>query len=148
MSQPIEALEQTFGDKVENVEVSNYPTVRVAPENLVEVMRFLKDEQGMDYLAGLCSADHPDENVFEVVYFVHCLTDGAKKIQVKVRTPHNKPEVPSITSVYAGADWQEREEYDLMGVTFTGHPNLVRVLLPDDFAGHPLRKDFKAVKLC
>ena len=143
MSQVIEALQEAFPEKIEPVEVSNYPTVKVAAADLVAVMQYLKEQQNFNFLASLCSVDYPEEDAFEVVYFLHSLEEKEKRLQVKVRTAHNRPEVPSITSVYWTANWQEREEYDLMGIQFTGHPNLVRVLLPDDFEGHPLRKDFE-----
>ncbi|NLV21009.1 MAG: NADH-quinone oxidoreductase subunit C, partial [Syntrophomonadaceae bacterium] len=68
-----------------------------------------------------------------------------RKIAVKTRVRRSLAELPSIMQIYPTADWQEREVYDLMGIKFKGHTNLVRVLLPDDFAGHPLRKDFKIV---
>ncbi len=161
MSQLIKALQAAFPEKIEPAESSNYPVVKVQPADLVAVMQYLRDEQHLNFLSMLCSADFPEENAFEVNYILHSLYEaeepeegGAppakpqlKRLQVKVRVPHNNPSVPTVTSVYKGADWQEREEYDLMGIQFTGHPNLVRVLLPDDFKGHPLRKDFKGVKL-
>ncbi len=147
MNPLIQTLQEAFPEKVEAVEVSNYPTVKIAAADLVAIMQYLKDEQNFDYLANLCSIDYPEEDAFEIVYFLHSLKEREKRIQVKVRTAHNRPEVPSITAVYPGANWQEREEYDLMGITFTDHPNLVRVLLPDNFEGHPLRKDFKGVNV-
>ena len=161
MSQLIKALQAAFPEKIEPSENSSYPAVKVAPADLVAVMQYLRDEQHLNFLSMLCSADYPEENAFEVNYILHSLYEAEepdegeapvvvpklKKIQVKVRVPRNNPEVPTVTGVYKGADWQEREEFDLMGIQFTGHPNLVRVLLPDDFKGHPLRKDYKGVKL-
>ena len=162
MNQLVKALQAAFPEKIEAAEgTSNYPAVKVAPADIVAVMQYLKEEQNMNFLSGLWSADYQEENAFEVVYILHSLTDPEepddeaeppakpllKRLEVKVRVPRSNPQVPSITGVYKGADWQEREEFDLMGIQFTGHPNLVRVLLPDDFKGHPLRKDFKGVKL-
>ena len=65
------------------------------------------------------------------------------KIVIKTRVPRDEAELPSVFTVYPTSDWQEREIFDLMGIRFSGHPNLVRVLLPDEFEGHPLRKDFR-----
>lgn len=78
---------------------------------------------------------------FELVYHLYSIPENYK-ICIKTRTPRNSAQVDSLFSIWPTADWQEREVYDLMGITFKGHPNLVRVLLPEDFTGHPLRKDF------
>ena len=78
---------------------------------------------------------------FEVVYLASALSRGCK-VMVKAEVPRNSPNLPSLAGLYKTADWQEREVYDLLGVTFDGHPNLKKILTPDFIQGHPLRKDY------
>lgn len=115
--------------------------LKVSASRLVAVMQSLCNDWGMNYLANLSAIDYDEE--FEVIYHLYAIPDNGKKIAVKVRAPRRQAQVPSLVSVFPTADWQEREAYDLMGISFSGHPNLVRILLPDDFSGHPLRKDFR-----
>lgn len=115
--------------------------LRVEPAELPDLLRCLRDELGMSYLANLTAADLQAE--FEVTYHLYAIPDNRVKIVVKTRVPRDKAELPSVFAIYPAADWQEREVFDLMGIRFSGHPNLARVLLPDGFEGHPLRKDFK-----
>ncbi|MGH2436146.1 MAG: NADH-quinone oxidoreductase subunit C, partial [bacterium] len=78
---------------------------------------------------------------FEVVY--HCYShQSLEELMLKVRIPRDKPTVPSVTSIWDGANWHEREAYDLFGIIFEGHPNLRRIMMTDDWIGHPLRKDY------
>ena len=136
--------------------------VEVAADSLTEVMQTLHDdaEFDFDHLCDLTGVDYsepdaklakkfPYETHVAVVYHLHSLKLGHRLV-VKVRLPHWKddqpgqlPEVPSVSGIWAIADWHEREAYDLMGIRFTGHPNLVRILCPDDWEGHPLRKDYE-----
>ena len=112
-------------------------------DNIVEVMRFLHDDKRAQFVSiiDICGVDYPgDAERFEVVY--HLLSPKHNvRIRVKLRTDEATP-VPSITSVYPGADWFEREAYDMYGILFTGHPDLRRLLTDYGFDGHPLRKDF------
>jgi NADH-quinone oxidoreductase subunit C len=134
------ALRQLAGiDEISQDEFFVYLQVDVS--RLVSVMRSLLNDWGMNYLANLSAVDYDSE--FEVVYHLYAIPDNGKKIAVKVRVPHQQAQVPSLVTVFPTADWQEREAFDLMGISFSGHPNLVRILLPDDFSGHPLRKDFR-----
>lgn len=134
------ALRQLAGiDEISQDEFFVYLQVDVS--RLVSVMRSLLNDWGMNYLANLSAVDYDSE--FEVVYHLYAIPDNGKKIAVKVRVPRQQPQVPSLVTVFPTADWQEREAFDLMGISFSGHPNLVRILLPDDFSGHPLRKDFR-----
>jgi NADH-quinone oxidoreductase subunit C len=119
----------------------HFTGLRVRPSDLLTIMHYLRDQVGMNYLANLTATDLNEE--FEIVYHLYSIPDNGLKISVKTSCPRDLPQIPSIFSIYPTADWQEREVFDLMGVTFSGHPNLVRVLLPDDFSGHPLRKDFR-----
>ena len=111
----------------------------VEASKLVDVARALRDDHGLDYLANVSSIDWPDK--LETVYHV-CSTEGGAPVTLRVAVSKDDPTVPSLFSVYPGADFQEREVYDLMGIRFAGHPNLKRILMWDGFAGHPLRKDW------
>ncbi len=102
----------------------------------------LKDEMGYDYLSSITAVDYYPENKLELVYHAYKTTGGPAFI-FKVQTPRDEAVVPSLVPVYAGAEFQEREAWDLMGVRFTGHPDLRRILLWEGFSGHPMRKDWK-----
>ena len=118
-------------------------TIHTEPGNLIDVLEFLKDDVQCRFVSfiDICGADYPArEKRFDVVY--HLLSPYQNlRIRVKLRTDEDTP-VPSATAVYPGADWFERETYDLYGVLFTGHPDLRRILTDYGFEGHPLRKDF------
>ena len=118
--------------------------VLVRPERLVEVMTFLRDDRELDvrYLNALSGVDHFD--YFEIVYHLSSLSHN-HEMTVKVRADHDEPEAPSVVSVWHGAHLQEREIYDLLGVNFSGHPNMKRIFLWEGFPGHPLRKDYMAM---
>jgi NADH-quinone oxidoreductase subunit C len=133
-----------FGDKIAKSEIAyGELTVTVAGEDIVEVVTFLRDDSACQFVSfvDVCGADYPSRaKRFEVVY--HLLSPKKNvRIRVKVMTDEDTP-VPSITGVYPGADWFERETYDLYGVLFSGHPDLRRLLTDYGFDGHPLRKDF------
>jgi len=114
----------------------------VKAERIVEVCRFAKQELGIDFLEDLTALDWPKRNVIEVVY--HLFSFGERHgIVLKVEADRAAPRVPSVESVWKTAVWFEREVYDLFGVEFTGHPDLRRILMPDDWVGHPLRKDYQ-----
>jgi NADH-quinone oxidoreductase subunit C len=118
-------------------------TIKVAPDDIVEVLSFLKKDPQCQFVSiiDISGADYPQrEKRFDVVY--HLLSPRRnKRIRVKVETDEDTP-VPSAVPVYPGADWFERETYDLYGVLFSGHPDLRRLLTDYGFEGHPLRKDF------
>ena len=117
------------------------PLVLVSAENLVAIARFLRDEPGLEfnYLSSITAVDYWE--YFEVAYLLQSIHLG-QTIELKVRVDRETPVVPSVVDVWKGANLQEREVYDLMGVEFSGHPDLTRVLLWEGFPGHPLRKDF------
>ncbi len=135
-------LNQKIGSCAEIFEDNTNQSIKVKPEKLVEVMQELRDNPKYDFkvLMNLSSVEYPEN--FTVVYHLNSLT-YLHKVTVKVEADKANPQVPSITPVWNGANVQEREAYDLMGIVFAGHPNLKRILLADDFVGHPLRKDFK-----
>jgi NADH/F420H2 dehydrogenase subunit C len=138
-----DALERQF----EGVEFTVSGTDLLVPApKLVEVVRFLRDDESwrLDYLSCLLAVDYPDDGEIEVVYILYSVERRTGPLVIKVRVPREegKCRVPSVTSVWRGAEFQEREAYDLYGVTFDGHPDPRRILLWDGFRGHPMRKDF------
>jgi NADH/F420H2 dehydrogenase subunit C len=127
---------------VEVLELIDF-TVAIKPEAVAKVSRFLHDECGLDYLALLTAVDRPER--FEVVYHLWSIKDRTTAPFVLKAYLEDKenPTVPSVTPLWRGANYQEREAYDLMGIRFEGHPNLKRIVLWEGFPGHPLRKDFQ-----
>ena len=118
-------------------------TVVVPRESIVDVCWVLKTQHGFDMLADLCGADRgPEEDPrFEVNYHVFS-TKHYNRLRLKVLLSEVDPNVTTVTTVWKTANWHERETYDLFGVIFDGHPDLRRILLPSDFDGHALRKDY------
>ena len=125
------------------VEAHGEVTAFVPAGPIVDICTFLRDEHGFDMLADLCGADRgPEEDPrFEVNYHVFSTTHH-KRIRLKVLLGDDAPTVESVTTVWRTAEWLERETYDLLGINFHGHPDLRRILLPSDFDGHALRKDY------
>jgi len=119
-------------------------TLEVAPRRVAEVLRHLKDdaEEPFEFLASLHGCDYlPDEPRLGVHYQLLSM-DRAERLGVKARVTVEEAEVPSVVELFPGADYQEREIYDFFGVVFTGHPDLRRILMPEDYEGHPQRRDF------
>ncbi|HID07087.1 MAG TPA: NADH-quinone oxidoreductase subunit C [Armatimonadetes bacterium] len=117
--------------------------IRVDSEQLVQLCRVLRDDPELrfDFLRCISALDWIDEDEIEVVYHLYSIPRG-HYIVLKVRVPRSEPRVPSVTHVWATANWHEREAFDLVGVIFDGHPDLRRILLPPEWEGHPLRKDY------
>jgi NADH-quinone oxidoreductase subunit C len=148
MSQSLNELSTYLGEKLTgrvNNAVLAYGelTISVEPGDLIGVATFLRDDAGCQFISiiDVCGADYPSRaKRFDVVY--HLLSPKQNlRIRIKVQADEETL-VPSLTSVYPGADWYERETYDLYGVLFSGHPDLRRILTDYGFEGHPLRKDF------
>jgi NADH-quinone oxidoreductase subunit C len=118
-------------------------TVTVPRELIADACRFLKTENGFDMLADLNGADRgPEEDPrFEVVYHLFS-TKHFNRLRLKVLLSEDDPNVLTVTTVWKTANWHERETFDMFGVIFDGHPDLRRILLPSDFDGHALRKDY------
>lgn len=118
-------------------------TVTTTREAIVDMCEFLKKGHGFDMLADLCGCDRgPEEDPrFEVNYHLFSTTHH-NRLRLKVLLSDDDPHVESVTTVWRTADWHERETYDLVGIIFDGHPDLRRILLPSDFDGHALRKDY------
>jgi len=115
--------------------------VIIRPDLLLQVAQFLKATPGLEfnYLNCITGVDYLD--YLEVVYHLTSMEHN-HSIVLKVRCSREKPEVPSVVSVWRGADFQEREIFDLLGITFMGHPNLKRIFMWEGFKGHPLRRDY------
>jgi NADH-quinone oxidoreductase subunit C len=141
MSELIEkSVRDAFPEAVlESTEVDGALSLKLAPDALVPVCELLHDQHGFDYLADITAIDW--NNRIEVVYHLTALATNSKVV-LRVDLDREKPEVETVTPVWKGADFQEREVFDLMGVTFIGHPDLRRILLPEDWEGYPLRKDY------
>ena len=117
-------------------------TLWIRCEKIVSVCRFLRDERNYERISGLTAIDrYPIEPRFEVVYLLHSVSRN-ERLRLKVALPGDAAEIESVTSVWPGADWYERETFDLFGIHFTNHPNLKRIMMPENWEGHPLRKDF------
>lgn len=120
-------------------------TLDVEVANLHAVLHSLKHDFGFDYLVDIGATDHfTDAQRFEVFYNVFNL-DKNQRVRVSTRVEETAPEVPTATDIWPGANWHEREAWDMLGIRFTGHPDLRRMFLPEDFAYHPLRKEFPLV---
>ncbi len=114
----------------------------IRPENLLSAAKHLKEPMGLDfeYLDMITAADYPD--CFELIYRFISLKRN-ELVTIKTRVSKDNPSVPSLTPLWQGADFQEREIYDLFGIAFSGHPNLRRIMLWEGFEGYPLRKDYR-----
>ena len=135
-------LSERFPEAVSVDERKGYSGYLVKAENLIEVATYLRDEMGYDYLSSVTATDYITDDMMEVVYHAFQSTGGSALV-FKVQVPRGEATVPSLVPVYPGADLQERETWDLLGVKFEGHPDLRRVLLWEGFDGHPLRKDWR-----
>jgi NADH-quinone oxidoreductase subunit C len=117
-------------------------TIEVAPENILEAVRRLKHDFKFERLTSITGVDRfPAEPRFEVVYHLQSIA-GKQRIRIKARLHGDNPVIESVVSIYRAADWYERETFDLFGVKFLNHPRLTRIMMPDDWEGHPLRKDY------
>lgn len=117
------------------------PAFIVTAADFPAVLRALKEKEGFDRLGNLTAVDWKDR--IEMVYHLYNMEENVK-LEVKAALDSAAPVIESATSLYPGAEFEEREVYDLMGVDFLGHPDLRRILMPDDYPAHPLRKDFVA----
>ena len=115
--------------------------LEVAPAALPQAARALRDEWAFDFLAGLTASDAwPVEPRFSLIYVLYSVPHNVF-LRLRVRLPGTSPEVDSLEPIYPAANWHEREIFDMFGVSFRGHSDLRRILLPYDWVGHPLRKD-------
>lgn len=135
-------LESKFSSLIVHDDRPGFSGVVVPVEKLLEIAKTLRDEFGYDYLSSVTGVDDYPEDRLEVVYHLYKSTGGSG-ISLKVFTSRSEGHVPSLVGLYAGAEFQEREIYDLFGIRFDGHPDLRRILLWEGFAGHPMLKDWK-----
>jgi NADH-quinone oxidoreductase subunit C len=118
------------------------PTLIIRPADILSVCRLLKTDEGFLRLSGLTSVDwHPADPRFEVVYMLHSLAKN-RRLRLKCHVSEADCEIDSVTSVWRSANWYEREIFDLFGIKFRNHPDLRRLMMPTDWDGHPLRKDY------
>jgi NADH-quinone oxidoreductase subunit D/NADH-quinone oxidoreductase subunit C/D len=134
---------QQFPDGVVYDSRDGYEGIVVAARNLLDVAQLMRDELGFNFLSSVTGVDLIEENKMEVVYHAYSISNGGGALVFKVQVDRDKPVVPSLTPLFPGAEFQEREAYDLLGIEFEGHPDLRRILTWDGFDGHPLRKDWK-----
>ncbi len=119
-------------------------TLLIKPDGLLAVAKYLRDTKGLefDYLVDVCAVHFPEgRKDLEVIYHL-CSVKHRHRLRLCVAVSSSEPNVPSVSSIWSTADWHEREAYDLMGVVFTDHPNLERIVTRPDFQGHPLRKEY------
>lgn len=138
-----EALKDRFGEAVpEFQEAAKPPFAVVAPESALEVARVLRDDPRFRFDSLMCLSGVDYKDRFAVAWHLHS-TSLRHAIGVKVFLPREAPGMPSVDSVWPAANFMERETFDLYGIVFTGSRDLRRILLPEDWEGHPLRKDYK-----
>jgi len=142
-------LNENFGDSIVREEMfRDQLSFVIQPDMLVDICQALMDSDELDvkYLADITAVDwldHPsqEEGRFEVSYNLYSLSHQYRFF-LKVRLPEDKPNIATLCDLWRGANWMEREVFDLFGIVFDGHPELEKILTPDELEGHPLRKDF------
>ncbi|WP_018179988.1 NADH-quinone oxidoreductase subunit C [Jongsikchunia kroppenstedtii] len=141
-----EALGDRFDDAVQSVVVHRDAlTLHIARESLIEVARTLRDDQQLRFelSLGVSGVHYPDEAERELHALYPLRSISTRRlVSLEVAVPDSDPHIPSLTDVYPTCDWHERETYDFFGIVFDGHPNLTRIEMPDDWEGHPQRKDY------
>jgi NADH-quinone oxidoreductase subunit C len=138
-----QALTEKFGEPIVFENPDNMVTVTVPAAQILKVLLFLKEEQGFIFLTDIAAVHYPDRAGEElaVVYHLHNLYDNIR-LRLKVYVPVAQPDVFTATQLYPGANWMERETYDYFGVNFVGHPDLRRILNPDEMDYFPMRKEY------
>ena len=140
----VEKVREKFGESLRDaLYFRGEDTMVLGPERIVEIARFLKEDPELDYamLVDITGTHFLErEYSYEVVYHLLSLS-RKRRLRLRVRLGE-EGEIDSVVPVWRTADWHEREAYDLVGIRFRGHPDLRRILMPEDFDGHPLRRDF------
>ncbi|MEG6521619.1 NADH-quinone oxidoreductase subunit C [Desulfotomaculum sp. 1211_IL3151] len=137
---PLTEVMSELTNKYPTLEVSEKGYLTVPVDILVQFMQDLKENYGFNYLTNVTGADYLE--YLEVVYNP-CIVGQPEMLHIKTKVDRNNPQVPSMVPLWGGAIWQEREVHDLLGINFTDHPDLRRILLPDDWEGYPLRRDYQ-----
>jgi NADH-quinone oxidoreductase subunit C len=140
-----EKIKNKFPDEVMDItHFSDQVSVTVKRERIIEICRYLYEDPDIhtNYLSDLCGVDYPGRRFrFEVVYNLYSLK-YRHRIRIKALIPESDPSIDSVVPIWSGADWHERETCDMFGIVFNGHPDLRRILMPEDWEGYPLRKDY------
>ncbi len=142
---PVEMARGSLGDAVQDViQFRGETTLVVDPAKIVDICLFFRDTEGLEYnfLSDVTAVDYyPQEPRFAMCYHLYSMIHN-HRLRLKAYLPGDEPRIQSITGVWKAANFQEREAYDLMGILIEGHPNLRRILMPEDWEGHPQRKDY------
>lgn len=143
LQKAIDGLSEKFSDQIKDIYQSTGDTyVVVQKDSITQISKFLKEDHHFTYLADVFGIDrYTSDDRFEVVYNLISLRDGVR-LFLKVRCEEENPDVDSVTDIWPSANWAEREVYDMFGIRFNNHPDLRRILMPEDFDYFPLRKEF------
>jgi len=140
-----EKIKSSFPDAIVEAKLEGIlsPYLKLAPARISEIAAFLHDDADLDFDYLMClSGVDLTKGLLGVVYHLYSM-NKKHKLTVKVELPAEKPEVGTVSAIWPTANWHEREAYDMLGIRFLNHPDLRRILLPEDWEGHPLRKDYK-----
>jgi NADH-quinone oxidoreductase subunit C len=140
----ITILKEKYEDQILHIEEPyNFLTITLKRERIIEIIEFLYNHHQLkfQFLTTLCGIHYPELKQIAVMYQLHNLV-GNKRIRIKIYLPEENPVTPTLTTVFAGANWMERETFDFYGVVFQGHPDLRRILNVDDMIIFPLRKEY------
>lgn len=136
-------LREKFGESIqEYVEVPGDPYLRIAPEKVREICHFLREDPGLQFDLLHCVSGVDLKDKLAAVYQLYSTKKDHSKLVLRAEVAREQPAVASVAGVWKGANWLERETYDMTGIVFEGHPDLRRILCPDDWEGYPLRKDY------
>jgi len=134
-------IESKYPDALKSTDLEGLEqSVTIGANSIVDVCKFLKTESELQFTSLMCLSGVDYEDKMEVVYHLHSLLYD-HKVTLKVELSRDNPKLPSVSGVWKAANWHEREAYDMYGIVFDDHPDLRRILLPDDWEGFPLRKD-------
>ncbi len=139
----LQQIQSRFREEIRTAEVRRGEAcVTIKADRNFEICQFIKEELGYDYLNCLSGVDWTADTEMEVVYNISSLKQPGKII-LRARVPRNEPVLRSVVPLWGTANWHEREAFDLFGIRFENHPDLRRILLPEDWIGHPLRRDYQ-----
>ncbi|HIJ59379.1 MAG TPA: NADH-quinone oxidoreductase subunit C [Nitrospirae bacterium] len=144
LNEVIDAIKTKFPDEIKEIsEFARQVSVVVRKDLVRDILVFLHDNFHFDHLQDLCGVDYKDkkDNRFEVVYQLFSIDNG-QALRIRAEVPEDDAVIDTVTSIWEGAGWHERECFDMFGIVFRGHNDLRRVLMPEDWQGYPLRKDY------
>lgn len=140
-SEVFKLIESKYPDALKSTDLEGTEkSVTIDANSIAEICRYLKTESELQFTSLMCLSGVDYEDKMEVVYHLHSLLHN-HRVTLKVELSREDPRLPTVTTVWKAADWHEREAYDMFGIVFEDHPDLRRILLPDDWEGYPLRKD-------